>query len=294
MGASPAAMLDAAESVGRLPHALRRLVRKYALKSPEEATDSIYLRAYPFVMTLMMTVSLALFFNFVLPKYETIFKDFGTKLPPITQFVIDAMYQVGPLLAILAIASVIGWAALSLWKIVHPRSAEWNVLHRARDRVLWSLPLTRGLERDRGMADALDFIADALRAGQPMERAVDEASMLRINVMLKRQLTRWSGGLRSGSPLAESARAAGLPGLIPEMLTPARSGEQAIEVMAFLARYFDARFSRTRVLIRAAAVPVMVFVFAIIVATIALAMLAPMATLIGNMSAGSARSHWKI
>jgi type II secretory pathway component PulF len=85
-----------------------------------------------------------------------------------------------------------------------------------------------------------------------------------------------------------------LPGLIPEMLTPARSGEQAIEVMAFLARYFDARFSRTRVLIRAAAVPVMVFVFAIIVATIALAMLAPMATLIGNMSAGSARSHWKI
>src|SRR2546421_462117 len=80
LGPAAPALIDAAERIGRLPHALRRLVQQHAMRSSVDATDAVFLRAYPFVMTLMMALSISTFAMFVMPKYETIFRDFGTKL----------------------------------------------------------------------------------------------------------------------------------------------------------------------------------------------------------------------
>ena len=61
-----------------------------------------------------------------------------------------------------------------------------------------------------------------------------------------------------------------MPGLVVEMLVPATSGEQVADVFDFLARYYDSRFSRTRLLLRGAVIPLTVFFFAVIVTFVAL------------------------
>jgi len=110
--------------------------------------------------------------------------------------------------------------------------------------------------------------------------------------VLRGRLEEWSARLTAGEGIAESARKAKMPDLFVGMLATALSGEQAAEVMRFVARYCDARFSRTRVMIRAAAVPLMVLFFAFFVACIALAMLTPMSSLINALSAHAFK--WKM
>jgi type II secretory pathway component PulF len=285
-------MIDAAERVGRLPHTLHRMTNRERHMINPDPTAAALARAYPLLMIVLIASVLSMIMVYVIPKFETIFADFGTKLPPMTQTVIDFSRFIGPLFAIIAAALLLGWLLMALWHVVHPRSARWNPLHRLRDRLLWSMPLSHGVARDRGLAEALDLMADAVRAGHPFERAAEEASQLRVNEVLRERLEGWTLLLREGMSLRESARQAQLPEVIAQMLTPARGGEQAADVLEFLARYYDARFSRTRLLLQAAMTPAVVLFFAAIVACVAMALIMPLTTLIQNISASS--STWRL
>lgn len=283
LAGEPAAAIEASENLGRLHHSLRRIVQRDTNRAALDATDVAFSRAYPFVMAALLCTACSMLLVFVIPKYESIFRDFGTQLPWTTQFMLDVARAFGDILVVLTFVGVFGWILLCIWRTVHPRSAAW-VLRGTRDQILWRLPLAHGYVRDRGMAEAFDLIAEAMRAGHPLDRAVDEASRLLINVVLRNRLADFASLLSTGVSLESAARQAKLPELVSQMLAPVKNGEQAVDVIAFLARYYDSRFSRTRVVLQAALTPMTVAFFGFFVAWVALGMLMPLNALIVKIS----------
>lgn len=217
-----------------------------------------------------------------MPRFESISAGFGMKLPRSTMMLVDVMRSGGPIVLMLAAVVMLAWAGSRLWETFYP-SAMWSIWRTARDRALWSLPLAHGVVRDRGLAEAFDLMADGLRGGASVERAMEEAAKLRVNDVLRRRLEHWAEQLTSGVTLHEGAKAARMPSLVVEMLGTLRGPETA-DVLAFLARHYATRYSRGAALLSAAAMPAMVLVFAALVAWVALALMTPMASLIEHLS----------
>jgi type IV pilus assembly protein PilC len=240
-------------------------------------------------MAVVITSVLAMVMIFVIPKYETIFKDFGLKLPAVTQLTLDVARVFGPIILAAVSAAVLIWTGLSLWQMFHPQRLGVLVGRGVRDRIVWATPVAHGIARDRGLADAFDLISGAVRSGLPIERALDEAAQLNINSVLRERFERWSQGMAGGATLADAARAAPMPPLVTGMLVGVRGTEAAGEVFAFLARYYHTRYSRTAALAAGAAVPVTVFFFAALVTVVALSLFTPIISLINNLSSSITR-----
>src|SRR5205085_275479 len=141
---------------------------------------------------------------------------------------------------------------------------------RIRDYLAWMTPFLHGMERDKGLADAFEMIADGLSAATPLNRAVAEASTLRVNEVLAHKLRRWwQQGLETGLSPADAAANAGLPRFVSAMLAQMGTTASGEDVFRFLARYYRSRFSRTATALRAASVPIMVLGFGVLVALVA-------------------------
>jgi type IV pilus assembly protein PilC len=287
-------IIAAAERVGRLASALRRLVREQAQAvtiENDRSGDAGFFRTYPLVMLVSIGSAVSLFSIFVLPKYEQILKDFGTKMPGVTQLTLDLVRDIGLPLAALVVLYVLMTSGRSLEQLIHSGGRTRRPIFRTiRDYVAWATPFWHGLERDKGLADAFDVIADALAVGTPLNRAVAEASALKVNAVLSRKLhSWWQQELDAGVSPADAARNAGLPPFVAGMLAQIATTASAEEVFRFLSRYYRSRFSRTAIALRAAGVPLMVLGFGVVVALVALAIFMPMTTMIQTLSVHAGR-----
>jgi type II secretory pathway component PulF len=290
VGDRSAAFLTAGERIGQLPRAVERALAVQRAPLQEDAQSAGFLRAYPVVMFAAIMSTLTVFSIYVLPKFATIFRDFGVKLPPLTRAVMGTAREFQVVLLAATAVFLLAWAGRVLRRTLGAPETS-PALRPLRDRVLWAIPISHRLVRDRGLADAFDLIHQAITQGLPADRAIAEASNLRVNTVLRRQLALWAEQVRAGLVLHEAARAVGMPHAVAELLAPLRSSEGAASVFGFLARYYATRFSRTEALARAAAVPAMVFFFAIIVALVVISLIAPLASLINSTSAYTSGVH---
>jgi type IV pilus assembly protein PilC len=279
------AIAGAAERVGRLPQALARLVDEERRRTAGDAATSTFYHAYPIVMLLFVNAILGMIMIFVIPKFEQIFKDFGCALPPLTQFVMTVSWSIGPLLIVISGALAMWYLGRSMWETLHPSAFRGTgPMLGALDRALWYLPVSHGVQRDRGLADVCAALADAFAAGAPADTAVSHSAGLRVNRVLRDRVAVWGQLIAAGGSLADAARRAGLPELLAGMLATARGPGDAADVFAFLARYYRARFSRTAALLEGALIPFVVLVFGAIVCCVALAMFLPMIRLMDQVT----------
>ena len=295
-------LVAAAERNGSLASTLDRLVRELRRKPQDHGDPSraILLRWYPVVLVLGLTMTMGMFVIFVVPKYEMIFRDFGIEqLPAVTRWTIGACRWIAnswlmPALGALLVGIALAMAGQMLAEAVAPRSAwrdrgpQTGPVQLLLDVVAWWMPLTRPIVRSRGLADVCHVLADAAGAGRPMDAALHDAARLRLNAVLRWRVNDWAGLAVAGLPLAEAARRAGMPPLLCGMLAPAsvpgKGSAEARDVFAFLARYYDARFSRAAALLEGAAVPGLVMTFGFLVATVALALMLPIVQLTDRLS----------
>lgn len=78
-----------------------------------------------------------------------------------------------------------------------------------------------------------------------------------------------------------------MPGLVVGMLSAARQGEDAANVLRFLARYYRSRFSRLSAVVRGAAIPLTVLAFGVIVGLVTLSLFTPMINMIDRVATQS-------
>jgi type IV pilus assembly protein PilC len=281
-------LVGAAERTGRLPQALARIVRERE-RTPEQEARSAFGRWYPLLMTLVILGVGSVLMIFVMPKMEEIYKDYGLALPRPTRLLIAIsreLYEgqiiegVPLTLVVIVVAAVVilGGMFQQIWT---PARASLRV--EALDRLAWWLPVWHRLTLNRGLADACDTLAGGLRGGLPLTRAIEEAATLRINPVLRDRLQLWQGGIERGMPTDQAAREAGLPPLFCGMVGGA-TGDVPVQAVEFLASYYHSRFSRSRELLRAAAIPAMAIVFGGFVLFVAAGMYTPLLKMMDHLN----------
>ena len=280
-------LVGAAERTGQLPRTLAHIVDEMQDR-PDDVQRSAFGRWYPLLMTLALLGIGSILMVFVVPKMQEIFRDYGLRLPGSTRALIAISHGFGEsefLGLPAALVVIVGVAIVVLGGMFEEI---WSPARRHRriawlDRLAWWIPIWHNLALHRGLADACDTLAGALKAGEPLPRAVEEAAGVRMNEVLSDRLQLWQGGIERGLPTDQAAREAHLPALFCGMIGGSR-GDVPIQAVEFLASYYRSRFSRSRELLRAAAIPGMALFFGAFVLFVVAAMFTPLLEMMNNLS----------
>jgi type II secretory pathway component PulF len=276
-------MLTAAERNGSLPRALARLWHDElrAADADRDPGRSAAVGAYALAVAFAIAGIASMIAIFVMPKYAQIFRDFGIMLPHVTLALNRAVAVWGAPLAAAAALGVVWIVSRSLRDLLRGRPAT-SPIRNLWDRAAWWTPVVGRLARDRGLADALHVVADAIDAARPAPEALAEAQLAHVNVVLRDRLDRWARLVDEGESFAGAARRAGMPRLVVGLIATAQPADLA-GALRFLARYYQGRFSRLTLLLSAAAAPALALLFGAVVATVALGVFVPVVRLLDSI-----------
>jgi type IV pilus assembly protein PilC len=285
------ARLESAEPLGQVRTALRKSaeVDRRAADELEETPDELLVRIYLVGVVFSLFAMTTFLLIFVVPKFKEIFRDFKTTLPPLTEAILRVSSlltdDMGPV-AVLIIVGLLGLALLFLsfcaTRMFMP-SFPMPDFRRIIDWIAWRLPIAHSFQRDRAMAETCALLAAATRAGIPLPEATAQAVTLPVNAAFREQLDRFHGLLVAGRTPADAADAAGLPQLMSGLLAPTSTRAPDPELFTFLERYYRNRFSRARMALRGASVPVAVLLLGTVVGTTVVAMFLPLVKLISSV-----------
>jgi type II secretory pathway component PulF len=272
-------MIAAAERVGHLPQVLTRVMqqRREAMLKGLGGRGAFY-RIYPWILAIVLVSMVSLLMTFVMPKYETIFHDFRVELPWVTRVTLSIVHGLGPLVGfgIVMVCAVMLFSEIS--SILNGRRLDYD--GRLFARLANQLPGLRTIRMQSALGDVLDFAADSVELGRPLDLSLAEAAQITPNTRLREQIDLWIDGMKQGKMIAEAARGAGLPSIVYGMIGGAMQSQDLAKVLHFLGRYYRTRFSRTLILLQAAVGPGVALIMGFFVGWVALTMFLPIIHLI--------------
>ncbi len=271
-----ARLIHVAERTGRLPRMLRHELKQARGRAAEESDQGMFAVAYPLAMLTMLVVALGLLLAFVFPEFDKIFRDFGVPLPMVYQWTT----WVGGMLAIpmIMLVAAILWfyVAMKLWSVFLPLPRPMG--SELLDRLVWRTPVLGEMAYNRGLADVCRVSGEALDNGYDLAWALGQSRELKLNAVLAQRVKRWHEQVVSGASADEAARRAGLPELVSGTL--ASAGGAMAQALQYLARYYEARYSRRAALLRGAVVPAMTLAGGGLVALVTLSVIVPLVRLV--------------
>jgi type IV pilus assembly protein PilC len=236
--------------------------------------------SYPLMVFIALCFVIAFIGTFVLPKFQDVFKDFGVRLPAITQFLISSSSAIGTSAisaAILVIALLIAWAIL--------RSAGKDAA--IRDAVGLRLPLVGAVLRRSLVSRWCDAVRIGVAGGMDLPAAMRTAGVAVGSPRLAGDVEAIAARLESGQPLDLGGRQRSL---IPATVTAvielsSRQGALA-DTLGTLARMYQQQARAKVGLIPAVLTPVLLALLTGIIGFIIVAMFAPFVTLIQSVTGG--------
>jgi type II secretory pathway component PulF len=283
------AVISTAENVGSLPQALGRLMERRRESIGRRLRWIPFYRLYPLVLGMVFIAVSMMFFVFVVPKFEMIFRDFKVQFPTIVLafFAVARFCWPWIVLLLLAICALLSaWTVFGWW-----RGVGFGLIESAAQRAANYLPIIGTARRYRALADALDYCADAVEIGHPFGTALAESAQLAGNATIARKLRRWADAASRGASISDAARHAGMPRFVVTMLSTALYANGFVAAMRFLARYYRHRFLRSVALIEASSAPVIAISMGILVLWLALSVIAPLIALIQTLSSPASGPH---
>jgi len=276
-------LVSAAERVGRLPQVLSRIMEQRRAAIARSMTPGLmpFYRAYPLALALIFVFMTSMLMVFVAPRFETIFKDFKTPLPRVTQLTFEIARGAGPWIAVLLATVILALIIAGISS--HWRGGALGLVEGPFGWIANRLPWIGRVRLYRALGDALEFTADAVEAGRPIDVSIAEAAQVGANSRLREIFDRWYEEMIQGRSIADAARVAGMPAQTCSMLATALQTPDLAPVMRFLGRYYSSRFSRAIAFLEASFVPVIALVMGIFVAWLALSVFMPMVRLIDRL-----------
>jgi type II secretory pathway component PulF len=278
------AMVGFGEQIGRLPQLLSHLTRGYVRDQRDSDRPGRLAWLYTLNVLLFLGMITTAMMIFIMPKFEKIFEDFDANLPRVTRDVINVGVWMSGSKEGQTVPGAVMLALLLLAVVLLAVLSRTRFGAAAVEPILWRIPMLHGLQRDRGMADVCRTMAEAAACHVPLPTAVDHASHIRLNAVLRARMVAWSRRMIAGESPADAARGAKLPALAVGLLATTRGHDDLRDVFAFLARYYTARYSRMMILLQSAAQPAMVLGLAALVGWLALGMFMPLVGLIWKMA----------
>jgi len=259
-------MVRSGETGGQLSDVLARLVEH--LERMRALRDSIVsAMIYPAILMGVAAIAIAVMLGFVVPQFETLFRDMGDALPMATRIVLDAgsyfrahgFLLIGGFLAVLAVlakfaGSATGKSALQAFSLRLP--------------VVGTIVLKYEITR---FARSLGTL---LGNGVPIISALRIATDTMSNLLLRRGLESISPAMKGGGRIADAMQKTGL--FEPLALNLVRVGEETGRLDAMLlelAKIFDRDVENAIKRGLALLEPLLILVMGVVIATLIVSIL---------------------
>ncbi len=267
------AMVRAGETGGFLPLVLEQIAdfrsREQELKGRVKAA-----LVYPAVLATLAALVMTFLLTYFIPRFSTIFSEFGGALPWLTRAIVAASNVVvtyGLVLAVAVVIAVLGLERLS-------RSDEGR---RITDRAVLKIPAIGRLAANFALVRFCRMLGTLLGAGVPLVQALRVAKEAIGNQMLSDTVAQAVEDVQRGKSLARSLATseALFPPAVMEMVAVAEESSSLDRELIRLAAAYEGQLDRQLRMLVSLAEPALLFLMAGIVGTIVIGMLLPVFTL---------------
>jgi len=257
--------------------------------------------SYPLMASVALVCVLCFLGMSVLPKFVVVFRDFGTKLPPVTEAMIALVHALPWLLSavgVTVIGAIVLWSALRLTP-----AAAWIT-----DVVFLRLPLIGAVMRRNMVARWCDIIRMGVQAGLDLPAAIDLAGDAIGSPGLKREgeaIARFAQtSAASQTPAIRGSdgvldyyfptlnrllRRRGnriLPATVTTLLELSTARQDLPEMLGTLSAMYQQQAELRLTAIPVILVPILILAIASVVVFVIIGMFAPMISLIQSVSSG--------
>lgn len=274
-------MINAGEAGGVLDLILSRLA-DFMEKAAKLKKKVIGAMIYPIVVISIAVGIVSMIMIFVIPKFEEIFKDFGTKLPTVTVVLLNISRW---------FANQYGWAYVLAFPFVFISLIKLAKMSEggkyAVDAIKLKIPILGGILGKTAIARFTRTLGTLISAGVPILDALNITRETCGNEVYSRALAKVHDAIREGESMADPLRATKVCDAI--VVNMVDVGEETGDLDKMLMKIADNYDNDVDVLVGSLISilePVMVVILGVIVGFIVIALFAPMITLIQSVSGG--------
>lgn len=280
-------MVNAGEVGGVLDIILQRLA-EFMEKSQRLKRKIKSAMVYPIVVVFIALTILAAIMVFIIPKFETIFNDFGVDLPMLTIWLINTSRWFGganpgqrmPGWAIVGVGMVLGFILLKLSRKTPPGKALTDIL------ILWT-PIFGGLVRKTVVARFTRTLGTLISAGVPILEAVTITKETSGNYVFEKALGKVHDSIREGEtfagPLRESKTC---DAIVVNMIDVGEETGEMDVMLLKIADNYDEEVDVAVASLVSLLEPLMVVMLGGMVGTIVVAMFLPLVAMIESLQGG--------
>ena len=270
-------MIKAGEAGGALEAILQRLAdfkeKSQTLKRRIKAA-----MVYPVVVVTVACVIVGFILYFIIPKFESIFKDFGVPLPQMTIVLIKASHVVIEYFWAVLLAPVLIWIII---KLLYRLKTGAYVL----DRILLWIPVMGAIVEKSTVARTTRTLGTLVQSGVPILEALNIVRDTAGNAVFERAFTRIYDSIREGETIAQPLKEARIvDDIVVNMIDV---GEETGELDTMLNKIADNYDEEVETLVESLVSllePIMIVVLGGIIGFIVIALFLPLITLISKLS----------
>ena len=264
--------LLAGEKSGNLEEVLSRYIafQRVASSVRKKLLASL---VYPALLVTGVIVILTVLLNFVIPKFQALFADFGAELPKITVFTLT----VGTMIRsyFLIIIPVLAITVFLLWHWSKSESGSQRL-----DRVRLSLPLVGSIWLKYQISMFSRMLSTLLAGGIPLMPALQTAADSMQSRLISNATMNAADKVREGSPLSRSLEEAKVfPDLAVEMIEVGESTGALPAMLTSVAEFYEEDVQTALVAALSLIEPVILIVMGGIVAFVLISLYMPIFSL---------------
>jgi type II secretory pathway component PulF len=229
---------------------------------------------YPCVLALLGCAVLVFLLTFFIPRFSTIFSEFGSELPWLTRVIVAAsegVLRYGLVLLVAAVLAVVGAR----------RAIATDAGRRVLERVVLRLPGFGRVIARFALVRFCRMLGTLVGAGVPLISALRVAKEALGNQTLSDTVSHAIDEVQRGAPLARSLAVSAelFPASVIEMVTVAEETGRLDKELIRLSTAYEGDLDRRLRMLVALAEPALLFVMAGIIGTVVVAMILPVFTL---------------
>ena len=274
------ALVSAGETAGLLPEVLDREAK--LLESLSKIKGQIQSAlTYPIAIFVLTVIVIIVMLVFVIPVFTDMYSSSGTKLPALTQFLVDASNLIkDPSFLLKSIpALIIGF-------ILTKRQMKTNKFINWKDSMLLKLPITKDLVTKSCLANFSRTLSSLNSAGVPILEALMISKRTLGNRVFQRIADKMNTEIQAGQPIYKvlALEVKVIPIMFTSMFRIGEETGELSEMVDKLADFYEDEVSTSVKSLTSVLEPLMIVFVAIVVAFILVAMYLPMFNMMSTVS----------
>lgn len=263
------AMVRAGESGGFLPVVLQQIA-DFRTREQDLVGKVKAAMVYPIVLACMATGVLIFLLTFFIPRFSSIFSEFGANLPFLTQIIVGASHVVTNYGVFVAIAIIVLVIAIR-------RTAATENGKRFVERTILRTPAVGSVVARLALVRFTRMLGTLVGSGVPLVSSLRTARDALGNMTLADTVSHAIEEVQRGAPLSRSLAGNTLlfPTSVVEMISVAEETGRLDKELVRLSTSYEAELERRLRILVALSEPLLLFVMAAIIGTVVVGMLLP-------------------